>query len=109
MVARPKLFVVTSGDKWTSAGGLVLDRKRRVALVRRWKGSELIWTLPKGRLEPGETLEECALREVHEEAGVLARITDYAGMHEGKRNFVHYFFMEAVSIGRPTDSRVEEV
>lgn len=110
MASRPYLFIVASGGKWTSAGGLVFDRKGRVALVRERKRSGARrWTLPKGRLERGETLEEAALREVHEETGVRARITGYVDVHEGKRSFVHYFRMEVVRIGAPLDDRVEEV
>jgi 8-oxo-dGTP diphosphatase len=106
--ARPKLFVV-GGKKWTSAGGLVFDRKGRVALVREWKREERIWTLPKGRLEPGETLEETALREVLEEAGVRGRILEYVAVVEGRRSFVHYFLMAVEAVAEPLDERVEKV
>jgi len=99
-----------SDRKWTSAGGLVFDRAGRLALVRERKRSgERRWTLPKGKLEAGETLEQAALREVHEEAGVHARIRGYVGVHEGRRSFVHYFHMEVVRVGERQDTRVEEV
>ena len=32
------------------------------------------WSLPKGKLDPGETFEEAALREVWEETGLRARL-----------------------------------
>jgi 8-oxo-dGTP pyrophosphatase MutT (NUDIX family) len=110
VASRPHLFVVSTGGKWTSAGGLVFDRKGRVALVReRRRSGERRWTLPKGKLEPGETLQQAALREVHEETGVRARITGYVDVHEGKRSFVHYFRMTVVRVESPLDVRVEEV
>ncbi len=110
MAGRPRLFIVSSRGKWTSAGGVVADRKGRVALLRERRASgRRRWTLPKGRLEPGETLEEAALREVREEAGVRARVTGYLGVHEGKSSFVHYFRMQVTGIQQPTDPRVEKV
>jgi ADP-ribose pyrophosphatase YjhB (NUDIX family) len=49
-----------------AGGGLVLNEKGEVLFIfRRGK-----WDLPKGKLDPGETLEACALREVEEETGV---------------------------------------
>jgi 8-oxo-dGTP pyrophosphatase MutT (NUDIX family) len=96
--------------KWTSAGGVVYDGAGRLALVRERKRSgQRLWTLPKGKLEDGETLEEAALREVREEAGVRARIRGYVGVHEGRRNFVHYFQMDVVCVEKHEDERVEEV
>jgi 8-oxo-dGTP diphosphatase len=39
--------------------------------------AEGAWSLPGGRLEPGETLEAAALRELHEEVGARARIIGF--------------------------------
>jgi len=49
-----------------AAGGAVTDDRGDCLLIYR-NGR---WDLPKGHLEPGETIEECALREVEEETGV---------------------------------------
>jgi 8-oxo-dGTP pyrophosphatase MutT (NUDIX family) len=82
------------GRKWSSAGGVLFDRRGRIALVRqrdrkgRWR-----WTLPKGRIEPGETAEEAALREVYEESGMRARIVRPIVLHEGRLHFTHFFEM----------------
>jgi 8-oxo-dGTP pyrophosphatase MutT (NUDIX family) len=49
-----------------AGGGLVKNEKNEVLFIfRRGK-----WDLPKGKLDEGETLEQCALREVEEETGV---------------------------------------
>jgi 8-oxo-dGTP pyrophosphatase MutT (NUDIX family) len=108
MAVGPRLFVVASRGKWTSAGGVVVDRGGRIALVReRGKAG---WGLPKGRIEPRESLEEAALREVREETGIRARIVRYVGVHEGRRSFVHYFLMELVRFDRrPDGDEIEEV
>ncbi len=50
-----------------AAGGLVVD-DGRVLLVHRPRYDD--WSLPKGKLDPGETFEAAALREVEEEAGL---------------------------------------
>jgi 8-oxo-dGTP pyrophosphatase MutT (NUDIX family) len=50
----------------TAAGGLVYnDHDELLMIFRRGK-----WDLPKGKLDPGESIEACALREVEEETGV---------------------------------------
>ncbi len=52
-----------------AAGGLVLNDEGKILMIfRRGK-----WDLPKGKFENGETVEECAAREVKEETG-LSRI-----------------------------------
>jgi len=60
--------------KELSAGGLVLARERVLVIkVTNLKG-EVVWTFPKGHLEPGEDSRGAALREVQEETGWSCRI-----------------------------------
>ncbi len=49
-----------------AAGGLVLNEENKLLMIFR-RG---FWDLPKGKLDEGETIEACALREVEEETGV---------------------------------------
>ena len=54
----------------TAAGGVVVrreGRRNRIAVIHRPKYMD--WSLPKGKLEKGESFEEAALREVREETG----------------------------------------
>ena len=49
-----------------AAGGIVLNPNKEILFIfRRGK-----WDLPKGKLDEGETMEECAVREVEEETGI---------------------------------------
>ncbi|HYG52068.1 MAG TPA: NUDIX domain-containing protein [Flavobacteriales bacterium] len=57
-----KMKVIKAG------GGLVLNKKHEMLFIfRRGK-----WDLPKGKLDKGEKIDECALREVKEECGITA-------------------------------------
>ena len=58
-------------DEVRAAGGLVM-RDGKVVVVHRPKYDD--WSLPKGKLDPGEGWEDAAVREVEEETGVRARI-----------------------------------
>jgi 8-oxo-dGTP pyrophosphatase MutT (NUDIX family) len=49
-----------------AAGGLVLNDEGDILMMYR----RSTWDLPKGKLDPGETLETCAVREVQEETGL---------------------------------------
>lgn len=53
-------------DLIDAAGGLVLTPEQKILLIFRLGH----WDLPKGKIEPGETPEEAAVREVEEETGI---------------------------------------
>jgi 8-oxo-dGTP pyrophosphatase MutT (NUDIX family) len=53
------------------------ERVVEVALVGRSHAG--IWTLPKGTPQPGETIEQVAVREVQEETGLVVRLIAYIG------------------------------
>ena len=60
-----------------AAGGVVYNQKKELLMIFR-NGK---WDLPKGKLERGESIEECAIREVQEECGVnnlqiISKISD---------------------------------
>jgi 8-oxo-dGTP pyrophosphatase MutT (NUDIX family) len=89
-----------------AAGGLVVDwrdeRAPRVLLVHRPKYDD--WSFPKGKVDPGETIEAAALREVKEETGLRCRIIRGLGAvrYQYRRRggperpkVVHYFLMAA--------------
>ncbi len=92
----------------TSAGGLVIDgidgpRNEQVAALigRVDRRGRMLWSLPKGHIEQGETAEQTAIREVAEETGIrgsvlaaLGRI-DYWFVTDGRRvhKTVHHYLM----------------
>jgi 8-oxo-dGTP pyrophosphatase MutT (NUDIX family) len=94
-----------SAMKEVSAGGVVYRRSGgnlQVQLIQDRYGKI---TLPKGKMEPGETVEETALREILEETGITGRIVEplelityqYHVPEKGTvHKEVHYFLVEAV-------------
>ena len=91
-----------------AAGGLVIDIETaipRVLLVHRPRYDD--WSFPKGKQDPGETVEQAAVREVEEETGLTCRIVrklavfryDYRTRNKAqlRPKVVHYFLMERVS------------
>jgi len=89
-----------------SAGGVVFRcSKDGVEIVLVSRRSPVLFALPKGTPDPGEMLEETAIREVREETGLEAAILDEIGVVRyffmdgaGARvdKVVHFFLMEAV-------------
>ena len=90
----------------TSAGGGVIRKykgKRQVLMIKDRFG---VFALPKGHIEPGETAEQAALREVWEETGIQCKIVSYGASHryrffgdDGRpvEKCVDYYLMEPLS------------
>jgi 8-oxo-dGTP diphosphatase len=96
--------------KWSSAGGVVVNERDEVALVlQRGRAKRWRWTLPKGRVDPGETVEAAAVREVYEETGLAARIVRPIALHDGDRHFVYYFEMALERDDQRHDAETKEV
>ena len=78
-----------------AAGGVVL-RDGQVAVVHRPRYDD--WSLPKGKLDPDESFEEAALREVEEETGLRCRLVrelpTVSYDVRGRRKEVRYWAME---------------
>ena len=80
-----------------AAGGLLVRDDGRVAVIHRPRYDD--WSLPKGKLDPGESFEEGALREVWEETGVRGRIraeldpVEYVD-RKGRDKLVRWFRMD---------------
>ena len=78
-----------------AAGGVIV-RDGLVLVVHRPRYDD--WTLPKGKLEPGESWQTAALREVEEESGLRCRLLDEVGRTHyvdstGREKEVRYYSM----------------
>lgn len=61
-------------DETPNAASVAIVREGKVLLIKRaYAPYQHLWTLPGGRIEPGETIEQCAIREISEEVGLTIR------------------------------------
>ncbi len=71
------------------------------------------WSLPKGKLDDGESFEQCALREVLEETGYACVLGEPIGTSRyesrGRPKEVHWFVMEPTGDPTALDGEVDEV
>ena len=94
----------TEDDRWISCGGVVFDKDYKQVILCLPSGSRN-WTLPKGRVDPGETHEQTAIREVEEETGWICEIIkDIPGTFEGSYSINKYFIMHAKT-SEPTGNK----
>jgi len=98
-----------------STGGVVvrtIQGRPHVAVIRP-RGKDRVWALPKGKIDPGESAAEAAVREAHEETGIEGRLVEKLGhvrdvyMWNGERIFkvVSFFLLRA---GRGRIGEIDE-
>ncbi len=97
-----------------AAGGVVTNKQGKVLFIYRNDK----WDLPKGRLDKGETIEECALREVEEETGVqglkienFLKTTYHVFKKSGtyKLKEVHWYAMKTSYKGKLVGQKSEKI
>jgi ADP-ribose pyrophosphatase YjhB (NUDIX family) len=71
-----------------STTAVVQDSAGRIVLVRR-KDNDL-WALPGGGMEPGESIEDAAVREVLEETGLVVEVTGLIGVYTNPHHVMEY-------------------
>jgi len=79
-----------------AAGGVLYNKEKSpqtILLIKR----NGVWDLPKGKLEEGESIEECSAREVAEEVGV-----SLPSIHEFLCETYHEYEMNGEKIGKKT-------
>nr|WP_237421886.1 NUDIX hydrolase [Gordonia sp. SID5947] len=105
----------------TSAGGLVIsdldlpvDELCAALIGRMDRRGRMMWSLPKGHIETGETAEQTAIREVAEETGISGTVVaplgkiDYWFVSEGRRihKTVHHYLLRSIG-GELSDADYE--
>ncbi|QCW99190.1 NUDIX hydrolase [Aggregatimonas sangjinii] len=97
-----------------AAGGVVTNKEGKVLFIYRNDK----WDIPKGKLDKGETIEECALREVEEETGVTGlkienylRTTYHVFKRKGKYKLkeVHWYAMKTNFKGKLKPEKSEGI
>ena len=100
-----------------AAGGAVLRPRQgggvEICIVHRPKYDD--WSLPKGKLDRGESFEQAAVREVLEETGLRCRLLQELPSvtypdHKGRRKVVRYWLMEPLEdTGFTPNDEVDEL
>jgi 8-oxo-dGTP diphosphatase len=99
-----------------ASGGVVWRRRAdgglELVVVHRPRYDD--WSLPKGKLDPGETWEEAALREVREETGLECSLGEELSStryhdRKGRSKLVRYWLMDPVSGEFAPNDEVDEL
>jgi len=97
-----------------AAGGLVINEKKELLFILR-RG---FWDLPKGKLEAGEKLEDCAVREVEEETGITniklgkLLVTTYHTYDESGKHILkesYWYLMHVEKAGKLVPQTEEDI
>lgn len=78
-----------------AVGAIVFDEAGRVLLVQRGRPPGVgLWTVPGGKLEPGETLAQAVAREVREETGLVVEVGPLACVVERMAESYHFVILD---------------
>lgn len=90
--------------KWYGSAGVCIDFNSKFLMVLQGTVDEpKKWTIPSGGKEPGETFEECCIREVREETGydveIMNTLHTKSGYYEeyGIEYEVQYFLVKVIA------------
>lgn len=94
------------------AAGGVMVRDGAVAVVHRPHRAD--WSIPKGKLDPGESFEQAATRELHEETGFTVALADELPVvryrdHHGRPKLVRYWLMRVTGGAFVANDEVDEL
>ena len=103
---------MTGVARQIEAAGGVVEREGRIAVVHRPRYDD--WSLPKGKLDRGESFEQAALREVLEETGFECELGDELSPvryrdNRGRAKIVRYWRMRVRSGEFAPNDEVDEL
>ncbi len=87
---------------------IIIEEHGRVALLKRAKYPfEGLWVLPGGRVELGETVEQAAVREAHEETGLKVKLLELLGVYSAPSRDPRFSFVASVVfIAKPVSGKL---
>ncbi|TLS39391.1 NUDIX hydrolase [Pseudalkalibacillus caeni] len=94
---------------------MVHKENKWLVVKKKYGGLKDLWSFPAGFVDPGETVDEAALREVKEETGVQAAITGIAGLRTGvindlvSDNMIVFYMEHTSGVLKPAEAEIIEV
>ena len=77
------------GELRIGSCAIIFDERREKVLLTR-RADNGLWCLPGGKMEPGESIEECCRREVFEETGLDVEMTRLVAVYSNQDQLVVY-------------------
>ncbi|MCK6258315.1 NUDIX hydrolase [Fictibacillus sp. KIGAM418] len=102
------------GSVWLAAAGMVIHDGKCLVVKKKYGGLKGKWSIPAGFVNPGETVDEAAVREVKEETGIQSRAVNVVGIRTGvikneiSDNMVVFLLEHIGGEIRPQQEEIEE-
>ena len=97
---------------FVGARGVILDEQHRLLLIQRSDNHR--WAIPAGAMELGESMEQCAIREVWEETGLRCTLGEelppvFYDDRKGRSKAVRYWLMQPADGAFAPNDEVDEM